>query len=146
MIGPVEEADPDSERTEAMRLRSERPQITRLSRKMLAGGAAAGLIVIFGAALWALQNNRTRTASSGELYSLPVYHATMPVCRGKHRYLDRRCLAISGVQSSRRRPGTPPRVERERQPDRPAGHSAQSEYSADADGTAGISGPRHRQP
>jgi type IV secretion system protein TrbI len=52
-----------------MRLRAERPRVTRLSRKVLAGGAAVGLIAIFGAVLWALQNNRTRGPASGELYS-----------------------------------------------------------------------------
>jgi type IV secretion system protein VirB10 len=52
-----------------MRLRAERPRVTRLSRKVLAGGAAVGLIAIFGAVLWALQNNRVRGPASGELYS-----------------------------------------------------------------------------
>jgi type IV secretory pathway VirB10-like protein len=52
-----------------MRLRAERPRVMRLSRKVLAGGAAIGLIAIFGAVLWALQNNRTRGPASGELYS-----------------------------------------------------------------------------
>jgi len=52
-----------------MRLGAERPRVTRLSRKVLAGGAAIGLIAISGSMLWALQNNRSRTAAPGELYS-----------------------------------------------------------------------------
>src|SRR3984957_3275332 len=61
--------DNDSDRAASMRLRAERPRVMRLSRKVLAGGAAVGLIAIFGAVLWALQNNRTRGPASGELYS-----------------------------------------------------------------------------
>jgi type IV secretory pathway VirB10-like protein len=52
-----------------MRLRAEWPRVMRLSRKVLAGGAAIGLIAISGAVLWALQNSRTRGPASGELYS-----------------------------------------------------------------------------
>ena len=61
--------DDVSDQPESMRLRAERPRVTRLSRKVLAGGTAVGLIAIFGAVLWALQNNRSRTTASGELYS-----------------------------------------------------------------------------
>lgn len=53
----------------AMRLRAERPRVTRLSRKVLGGGAAVGLIVISGAILWALQNNRSPTITPPELYT-----------------------------------------------------------------------------
>lgn len=63
------ESDNVTDRPESMRLRAERPVVTRLSRKVLAGGAAIGLISIFGAVLWALQNNRSRTTAPGELYS-----------------------------------------------------------------------------
>ncbi len=52
-----------------MRLRTERPRVTRLSRKVLAGGAAIGLVAISGAVLWALQNNRSRSAAPAELYT-----------------------------------------------------------------------------
>ncbi|MFZ2159075.1 MAG: TrbI/VirB10 family protein [Bradyrhizobium sp.] len=51
-----------------MRLRAERPVVTRLSRKFLAGGAAIGSLAIFGAVIWALQNNRPRSTASAELY------------------------------------------------------------------------------
>jgi type IV secretory pathway VirB10-like protein len=61
--------DNDSDRAASMRLRAERPGVMRLSRKVLAGGTAVGLIAIFGAVLWALQSNRTRGPASGEFYS-----------------------------------------------------------------------------
>jgi type IV secretion system protein VirB10 len=70
MTGLVGEGDAERERTAAMRLRPERPRVTRLSRKVLAGGAAVGLMVIFGATLWALRNNRARTTSPEELYNI----------------------------------------------------------------------------
>ncbi len=53
----------------SMRLRAERPRVTRLSRKVLAGGAAIGLVAISAAVLWALQNNRSRSAAPAELYT-----------------------------------------------------------------------------
>jgi type IV secretion system protein TrbI len=52
-----------------MRLRAERPRVTRLSRKVLAGGAAIGSLAICGAVLWALQNNRSHTSAPSELYT-----------------------------------------------------------------------------
>ena len=53
---------------EPMRLRSEPPRVTRLSRKMLAGVAAVALVGIGGSLIYALQ---TRAPSDGgeELYS-----------------------------------------------------------------------------
>lgn len=51
------------------RLRPEHPRVTRLSRKVLAGGAALVSVMICGAVLWALQNNRTRGPVPDELYS-----------------------------------------------------------------------------
>jgi type IV secretion system protein TrbI len=73
MTNPESDAGPglgsDSDRAASMRLRAERPRVTRLSRKVLAGGAAVGLVAIFGAVLWALQNNRPRSTASSELYS-----------------------------------------------------------------------------
>ena len=38
--------DNESDRVASMRLRAERPRVTRLSRKVLAGGAAIGLVAI----------------------------------------------------------------------------------------------------
>lgn len=53
----------------SLRLRPERPPVTRLSRKVLAAGAALALVLASGAVLWALQQNRTRGPASEQLYS-----------------------------------------------------------------------------
>jgi type IV secretion system protein TrbI len=53
----------------SLRLRPERPPVTRLSRKVLASGTAIALLLVSAAVLWALQNNRTRGPASEELYS-----------------------------------------------------------------------------
>src|SRR5882757_5551579 len=52
----------------SFRLRAEHPRVTRLSRKVLAGGSAVALLVIGGAVLWSLQNNRSRNQAADELY------------------------------------------------------------------------------
>jgi type IV secretory pathway VirB10-like protein len=61
--------DNDPDRPASMRLRAERPRVTRLSRKVLAGAAAVGSVAIFGATFWALQNNRSHTSAPSELYT-----------------------------------------------------------------------------
>src|SRR5216683_164321 len=53
----------------SMRLSAERPRVTRLSRKVLAGGAAVGSIIIAGAIFWALQNNPRHSPEQSELYT-----------------------------------------------------------------------------
>ncbi|UPT86980.1 TrbI/VirB10 family protein [Bradyrhizobium barranii subsp. apii] len=57
------------EQSESFRLRAEHPRVTRLSRKVLAGGSAVALLVIGGAVLWSLQSNRPRNQAADELYS-----------------------------------------------------------------------------
>jgi type IV secretion system protein TrbI len=52
-----------------LRLRSARPRVTRLSRKVLMGSAAIALVTMSGAVFWALQNNRNRGEIREELYS-----------------------------------------------------------------------------
>jgi type IV secretion system protein VirB10 len=54
---------------QALRLAAERPKITRLSRKVLAGGTALALLVISGAVLWALRSNQPHNPGPDELYS-----------------------------------------------------------------------------
>jgi type IV secretion system protein VirB10 len=61
--------DNEPDRSASMRLRAERPRVTRLSRKVLAGAAAVGSAAIFGATFWALQNNRSHTPAPSELYT-----------------------------------------------------------------------------
>ena len=53
----------------ALRLRPGRRRVTRLSRKVLAAGAAVALVIVGGATIWALQYNGRRGASPEELYS-----------------------------------------------------------------------------
>jgi type IV secretion system protein TrbI len=66
-IRPERDNEPDG--AASMRLRADRPRVTRLSRKVLAGGAAIGSLAIFGAVFWALQNNRSHTSAPSELYT-----------------------------------------------------------------------------
>jgi len=61
--------DNEPDRSASMRLRTERPRVTRLSRKVLAGAAAVASAAIFGATFWALQNNRSQTSAPSELYT-----------------------------------------------------------------------------
>ncbi|MGQ0687023.1 TrbI/VirB10 family protein [Bradyrhizobium sp.] len=62
---PIRPGDPAA----ALRLRPPRPSVTRLSRKVLTGGAAIALVAMSGAVFWALQNSRHRNAAPEELYS-----------------------------------------------------------------------------
>lgn len=57
------------EQSRSFRLRAEHPRVTRLSRRVLAGGSAVVLLVVSGAVLWSLQNNRPRNQAADELYS-----------------------------------------------------------------------------
>ncbi|SDJ69707.1 MULTISPECIES: TrbI/VirB10 family protein [Bradyrhizobium] len=57
------------EQSKSFRLSAEHPRVTRLSRKVLAGGSAVALLVIAGAVLWSLQSNRSRNQAADELYS-----------------------------------------------------------------------------
>lgn len=54
---------------QTLRLSAEPPRITRLSRKVLAGGTALALLLISGAVLWALRTNHPRNPAPDELYS-----------------------------------------------------------------------------
>jgi type IV secretion system protein TrbI len=54
-VGPVSgPTPPPADNAQTLRLSAERPKITRLSRKVLAGGTALALLLISGAVLWAL--------------------------------------------------------------------------------------------
>jgi type IV secretory pathway VirB10-like protein len=55
--------------SQSLRLSAEPPRITRLSRKVLAGGTALALLLISGAVLWALRGNRPHDPAPDELYS-----------------------------------------------------------------------------
>jgi type IV secretory pathway VirB10-like protein len=71
------------EQSSSFRLRAEPPRVTRLSRKVLAGGSAVALLVIGGAVLWSLQSNRSRNQAADELHSTDHHNvadgiATLP--------------------------------------------------------------------
>ena len=69
-VGPVSgPTPPPADSAQTLRLRAERPKITRLSRKVLAGGTALALLLIAGAVLWALRSNRPHSPAPDELYS-----------------------------------------------------------------------------
>jgi type IV secretion system protein VirB10 len=65
---PREPRVPERDITQELRLRPERPRVTRISRKVLIGLGAASSIAVFGATIWALQVNR-HSRSGEELYS-----------------------------------------------------------------------------
>src|SRR4051794_18269200 len=51
-----------------LRLHPEHPPVTRLSRRVLIGGASVAFIVILGAVVWALDSRRNRQETT-ELYN-----------------------------------------------------------------------------
>lgn len=68
--GPASRPAPSPDHgAQALRLAAQRPRITRLSRKVLAGGTALALLLISGAVLWALKSNQPHNPSPDELYS-----------------------------------------------------------------------------
>ena len=68
-MAPLTEQQRSVESGQPLRLGAERPKITRLSRKVLAGGTALALLLISGAVLWALRSNRPHNPAPDELYS-----------------------------------------------------------------------------
>jgi type IV secretion system protein TrbI len=55
--------------TAELRLRPERPPVTRLSRKVLMGLVAIAAITVSGALIWALYQGRAKPTGGGELYN-----------------------------------------------------------------------------
>jgi type IV secretion system protein TrbI len=66
-----QEAQPVRDRDLAteLRLRPERPPVTRLSRKVLMGLVAIAAITVSGALIWALYQGRAKPTGSGELHN-----------------------------------------------------------------------------
>src|SRR5260221_4101681 len=62
-------AHPDDALAAQLRLRPERPRVTRLSRKVLAGLGGIVGIAVLGAMIWALQSRSARQDGSTELYN-----------------------------------------------------------------------------
>ena len=65
---PPDPAQDQQAIAQQLRLRPERPRVTRLSRKVLVGLGAAGATAVLGATIWALQPSR-RSGYGQELYS-----------------------------------------------------------------------------
>lgn len=67
---PTADTSPSSEEiAQSLRLRPERPSVTRMSRRVLAGGVATVAILVSGAAFWALQNNRSSSTNPEDPHS-----------------------------------------------------------------------------
>lgn len=60
---------PQEDTAKSLRLRPERPRVTRLSRKVLAGGTALALALVCAAVMWVLRNNQKRDPAPEELYT-----------------------------------------------------------------------------
>ncbi len=67
-VSPLGQPRDEKAIAQQLRLRPERPRVTRLSRKVLVGLGAGGAIAVLGASIWALQPNR-RSGNGQELYS-----------------------------------------------------------------------------
>lgn len=59
----------EAEIANSLRLRPDRPRVSRLSRKALVGGTAIALTLISGAVFWALQSGQKRAPASDDSYS-----------------------------------------------------------------------------
>lgn len=69
-VEPTSASRPSSENNaKALRLGAERPRITRLSPRVLAGSTGLALLIISGGVLWALRSNHSQNLTPGELYS-----------------------------------------------------------------------------
>jgi type IV secretion system protein TrbI len=85
--GPQSGATPSSnDGAQALRLAAERPRITRLSRRVLAGGTALALLLISGAVLWALRNNPPHNPAQDELYSTDHHNVADGLTTLSHDY------------------------------------------------------------
>nr|GAJ37620.1 hypothetical protein BDOA9_0202380 [Bradyrhizobium sp. DOA9] len=138
--GPADHPPQDAPRlknseeiAETLRLRPERPQVVRLSRKVLAAGSAGVLVLISGAVFWALQKKRPHVPAAGELYatehhkvadqlaSLPKNYTEIPAgvprqgpLAGRPWTSDRSGTDDVAIQSPRHRRRTAARIARER--------------------------------
>ena len=60
----------DREPVAELRLRTERPSVTRLSRKVLIGLASIAAIIVSGALIWALYQGNRKPGGGPELYNI----------------------------------------------------------------------------
>ena len=86
-VGPLsEQRSSPTDSAQAFRLGAGRPKITRLSRKVLAGGTALALLLISGAVLWALRSNQLRNPAPDELYSTDHHNVADGLTTLPHDY------------------------------------------------------------
>jgi type IV secretion system protein TrbI len=86
-VGPLsEQRSSPTDSAQALRLGAERPKITQLSRKVLAGGTALALLLISGAVLWALRSNQPRNPAPDELYSTDHHNVADGLTTLPHDY------------------------------------------------------------
>jgi type IV secretion system protein VirB10 len=64
-----QEPKPNQEAISELRLRPERPPVTRLSRKVIIALAGVGTTIVCGALIWALQQGEKKTIGGSELYN-----------------------------------------------------------------------------
>jgi type IV secretory pathway VirB10-like protein len=64
-----EDNNPTQEAAAGFRLRPERPRVTRLSRKVLAGLAGVASLAILGSVIWALEGKQRGQSSGPELFN-----------------------------------------------------------------------------
>ncbi len=86
-----------------LRLRGERPRVTRLSRKVLITLGAVSALAIAGALGYALQTrNRSQTGQELRVVGKPAEtgkRKTIPAFRARRPHLGRRCPEISANPS-----------------------------------------------
>ena len=69
MTEQVTQPEHDREIAAELRLRHERPPVTRLSRRILIGLGAVASLAISGALIWALSQGHRKTNNATELYN-----------------------------------------------------------------------------
>jgi type IV secretion system protein TrbI len=89
-------SDSAQQRRMEMRLRPERPRVTRLSRPMLMGAAAAVAIVLSGGLIWSLSQNGAESKNADEVYSTDNKQTPDGLAALPHDYSDYKVVAPPG--------------------------------------------------
>ena len=89
-------SDSAQQRRMDMRLRPERPQVTRLSRTVLMCAAAAVAIVLSGGLIWSLSQNGAESKTAEEVYSTDNKQTPDGLAALPHDYSDYRVIPPPG--------------------------------------------------
>ena len=100
----------DGDVTAELRLRPERPPVTRLSRKVLMGLATIAAITVSGALIWALYQGRAKPTGGGELYN--TGNKTTPDGLSTLAGLYQGALECAGAWAAAARRPRPPHAQR----------------------------------